>query len=223
MIRIVSVEGNIGSGKSTFLKFVANECGNAEGIIILPEPVDKWEELKDQNGSSIIELFYKDKDKYAFPFQMMAYISRLTLLREAVDKLSMTGGGVIVCERSLLCDRYVFASMLRDAEHIGEVEFAIYTKWFDHFINDLPRHHMLYLRTSPEVAQRRVQGRDRKGEEIPLSYLETCNAYHERWLEGPQVEIVDADVEKTDALYRKWMQLILGESMSNQNCVIAKA
>ena len=102
MIRIVSVEGNIGSGKSTFLKFVANECANTKGIVILPEPVDKWEELKDQNGSSIIELFYRDKDKYAFPFQMMAYISRLALLREAVDKLSAAGGGVIVA-RGVCC------------------------------------------------------------------------------------------------------------------------
>lgn len=223
MIRIVSVEGNIGSGKSTFLKFVANECANTKGVVILPEPVDKWEELKDQHGSSIIELFYRDKDKYAFPFQMMAYISRLALLRDAVDKLSAAGGGVIICERSLLCDRYVFASMLRDGEHIGAVEFAIYTRWFDHFINDLPRHHMLYLRTSPEIALRRVQGRDRKGEQIPLSYLETCNAYHERWLEGPQVEIVDANVEKTEAVYRKWMQRMLGQATGDQNCVIANA
>ena len=223
MIRIVSVEGNIGSGKSTFLKFVAKELANTEGVIILPEPVDKWEELKDQNGSSIIELFYKDKDKYAFPFQMMAYISRLALLREAVDKLAATGGGIIVCERSLLCDRYVFASMLRDSEHIGEVEFLIYTKWFDHFIKDLPRHHMLYLRTSPEIALQRVKGRDRKGEEIPLSYLQACHDYHDRWLDGPQVEIVDANVGKTDVVYRDWIQLILGDVMLNQNCVIASA
>ena len=223
MIRIVSIEGNIGSGKSTFLKYVKEHCTNTPGVIILPEPVDKWEELRDHDGSTIIELFYKDKDKYAFPFQMMAYISRLALLREAVSKLSQVGGGVIVCERSLLCDRYVFASMLRDSKHIGDVEFAIYTKWFDHFISDLPRHHMLYLKTSPEIALQRVRGRDRKGESIPLSYLESCNNYHDRWLEGPHVDIVDANVQKTDSVYREWMSLIFDDATGYQNCVMAKA
>ena len=83
MIRLVSVEGNIGSGKSTFLNYVKQQCAALEKVIILAEPVNEWETLTDSQGSSIIELFYHDKEKYAFPFQMMAYISRLALLKKA--------------------------------------------------------------------------------------------------------------------------------------------
>lgn len=221
MIRIISVEGNIGSGKSTFLKYVQEECKDEERIMVLPEPVGAWETLTDNNGDSIIKLFYQDKRKYAFPFQMMAYISRLALLQNAISALQTRGGGIIICERSLLCDRYVFASMLRDADDINEVEFSIYEKWFNHFMDSLPRHYMFYLRTDPETALTRVKRRKRTGENIQLSYLKTCHDYHEQWLQCPNVLTVNANEEKGISVYKRWLNLLLRAELSDQKCVSA--
>ncbi len=41
----VAVEGNIGSGKSTFL----NYCSNRPDIIVHPEPIEKWRSVQGEN------------------------------------------------------------------------------------------------------------------------------------------------------------------------------
>ena len=75
MAIIFSVEGNIGSGKSTLVKCLSKclpkSLRNHE-IIFLQEPVDVWNTIKDENGVTILEKFYADQNKYAFSFQMMA-------------------------------------------------------------------------------------------------------------------------------------------------------
>ena len=81
-IKIVSIEGNIGSGKSTLLENLRKYYGNNSHIIFLKEPVDDWEKIQDKQGNTILKKFYSDQEKYSFPFQMMAYISRLKILRD---------------------------------------------------------------------------------------------------------------------------------------------
>ena len=86
MVRIFSIDGNIGSGKSTLvqkLKEFYSKKKNCSGkkICFLQEPVDQWNMITDENGKTMIECYYADPDKYSFPFQMMAYISRLALIR----------------------------------------------------------------------------------------------------------------------------------------------
>ena len=72
---IFSIEGNIGSGKSSYVKFLKEKYKKISGlqVIYLPEPVKSWEKIKDETtGENIIEKFYKDQKKYSFAFQMMA-------------------------------------------------------------------------------------------------------------------------------------------------------
>jgi len=79
---IISIEGNIGSGKSTLLEELIKiyKVTPSKKIVFLKEPVDEWEKIKDENGLTMLTKFYSDQEKYSFPFQMMAYISRLELL-----------------------------------------------------------------------------------------------------------------------------------------------
>ena len=53
----ISVEGNIASGKSTFLKQFSKY---SEEIDILPEPVELW---RDVNGHNLLELMYNDPQR----------------------------------------------------------------------------------------------------------------------------------------------------------------
>ena len=118
----------------------------------------------------MLTLYYADQKKYAFSFQMMAYISRLHLLKKAIED----GYTIIISERSLATDKNVFAKMLYDDNKIEEVEYKIYLKWFDEFQKDFPKEHIAYVKTSPEVAHFRVNKRGRAGEDIPLDYLKTA-------------------------------------------------
>ena len=181
---LVSLEGNIGTGKSTLLEEIQQNYikKGYTRICFLPEPVEVWNTIRDENNITMLEKYYDDQKKYAFSFQMMAYISRLTSLRAAVK----TGlYDLILTERSLFTDREVFARMLYDDKKIEQIEYTIYLKWFDDFIADLPPVQFIYLQSDPGVAFQRVKKRARQGESnISLAYLENCHQYHEQWLIG---------------------------------------
>jgi deoxyadenosine/deoxycytidine kinase len=90
---------------------------------------------------------------------------------------------IIITERSLNTDRYVFAKMLYDDKKIDEIQYQIYLKWFEDFLEEIPKIEIIYIRTSPHVAHERVKKRAREGESIiELEYLEYCHKYHENWL-----------------------------------------
>jgi len=181
MVYIFNVEGNIGSGKSTLVRILEKELKSINSIPILyvQEPVDEWSTIKDKHGETILEKFYNDQYKYAFSFQMMAYISRLSLVKQIIRD---NPSAIIICERSVFTDKEVFAKMLYDDGKIEEVNYQIYLKWFDEFIDDIPVSGIIYVNTSPENSKRRVDFRARLGEDIPLKYLEKCNDYHNNWL-----------------------------------------
>jgi len=127
---ILSIDGNIGSGKSTLYKDLQAYYSNNADICFVPEPVDDWTHIVDANNTPILTNLYKDTKKYAFRFQMMAYISRLHLLRQKVKENKYK---IIISERSVQTDRNVFAKMLYDDGLIEHDEYQIYNKWFDEF------------------------------------------------------------------------------------------
>jgi deoxyadenosine/deoxycytidine kinase len=190
-IQIISIEGNIGSGKSTLLTNLKNYYKNNENIVFLKEPVDEWEKIKDENGVTILEKFYTDQEKYSFSFQMMAYISRLKLLRDTFKKYNGDKKIIIITERSLYTDKMVFAKMLYDSGKIEHINFQIYLNWFNTFAEEFPVHKIIYVKASPENCYNRINRRSRNGEDkIPLNYLETCNNYHETMLNKNLLECV---------------------------------
>lgn len=202
--KYVVIQGNIGAGKSTLFNEVSKRFSGNPKICMLPEPVGTWMDIKDETGT-ILEHYYADQGKYAFTFQMMAYISRLAILREA-----MRGDcDIIISERSLETDRNVFAAMLHDTKMIGDIEFQIYMKWFDEFTRDFPEEVTIYVRTDPEIAHERVIGRNREGETIPLEYLKMCHDYHEKWLSRQDIQdkVIILDGNKDIKLDNKIMDM----------------
>jgi len=183
---IISIEGNIGSGKSTLLANLREHFKDNVDIVFLKEPVDEWAKIKDKNGTTILEKFYADQEKYSFPFQMMAYVSRIKELRTTVkeQKKNSSNPFVIITERSLYTDKMVFAKMLYDTDKIEHVNYQIYLNWFDTFSDEFPVHKVVYVKTAPEKCHERIVKRSREGEDnIPLSYLKSCSFYHDNMLD----------------------------------------
>jgi ribonuclease HI/deoxyadenosine/deoxycytidine kinase len=168
---IYSIEGNIGSGKSTIIKELKQRFFRNKNVHFLLEPVTEWETICDENGDTIIEKYYENQEKYAFSFQMMAYITRLSQLQKAIKK----GYKYIITERSLLTDKMVFAKMLYDEDKIDTINYEIYNRWFNEFIGDIPDINYIYIRTTPEIAHQRVMKRGRVGEnDILIETIENC-------------------------------------------------
>ncbi len=70
-IYIVSIEGNIGSGKTTLMSHLKQYYKDCPFVRFVREPVDEWETYVDENGTNMLQKFYGDQHKYAFPFQVL--------------------------------------------------------------------------------------------------------------------------------------------------------
>ena len=195
--KIISIDGNIGSGKSSIIRFLNNNfkeyCNNNNNnnnrnynIYFLEEPVDIWESIIDKSDNkNIIEKFYENNEKYAFSFQMLAYISRLTQFKEILN--SNIKYDYIFTERSIYTDKHIFCKMLYMNGQINNIEYQIYNKWFEELSKDyLNNIKTIYVKTSPEICLERINKRNRTGEDIDISYIYNCHNYHEDWLNNKE-------------------------------------
>ena len=200
---IISIEADIGAGKSTFLKMLNRYYPDTFSIVY--EPLDRWLEWSDEVQDNMLGLLYKDIDRWAYTFQHNAFLTRVQKIEEERDNTK-----IIVSERSVLSDYNVFAKMLRDDRHMNEIEYNIYLNWMNFLMkkhNTLPKK-IVYLRTNPETAYKRLLKRNRNEEKgVTLEYLQKVNKYHEDWLlkevgapfpKEKNVVILDGDQEFED-------------------------
>jgi deoxyadenosine/deoxycytidine kinase len=210
-VTLISIEGNIGSGKSTFIQQLRSREWPSN-VKFIDEPVKDWDAIRDsRDNKTMLELFYADQERNAFSFQMMAYITRLAKIREAIRSYTGEECLVLITERCLLTDRNVFAKMLYDSGQIREVDYRIYTTWFDEFIQDIPKPIIIYVKANPSVCYTRIHSRSRAGEEsIPLEYLSKCHIYHNEWISTmPYVYELNGNYHKTvPADYNDWCSMV---------------
>jgi deoxyadenosine/deoxycytidine kinase len=178
---LVTIEGNIGAGKSSIIAKMKELYADRSDIVFVQEPVDIWEGICDENGTKMLNLFYQNPKEHAFAFQQMAYITRISLLRRTIANNPQCK--VLICERSLDADRNIFAKMLFDDGIISKVCFQIYSLIYDEFTCGFPIDHCIYIDADPEICYERIAKRARSGEsEISLEYLTKCKKYHDDWL-----------------------------------------
>lgn len=177
--QIVFVEGNIGSGKSTFLRLIKEQLDHVEVVL---EPLDVWLNFKDDNGKNILQYFYEDQKRYAYTFQTIAFLSRIEKLKQLVDD---PGYGIVFVERSIFSDYHIFAENCFCQGLMTTLEWNMYKTWFRWIENLLAQKDrcFLYLQCSPEVCFQRMKTRNRKEENnVPLEYLTQIHERHEEWL-----------------------------------------
>jgi len=193
--RIISIEGNIGSGKTTLLSKLKEYYKSDSKIVFLREPVNEWAKIVDSDGKTMLEKFYSDQEKYSFSFQMMAYISRLSIIRSAVE--SNPPDTVFITERCLYTDKHIFAKMLYDHGKIEDVCYKIYLNWFEEFASLYPIESIIWVNTEPEMCHQRIHTRARAGEEIiSLDYLIDCNFYHHSYINDVGIKTISLDGNK---------------------------
>lgn len=233
-IQIVSIEGNIGSGKSTLLENLTLYYGTNSFIIFLKEPVNEWTTITDENNITILEKFYADQEKYSFSFQIMAYISRLRLLKDMVSQIKRSQDKllklhadniyyklptyIIITERSLFTDKMVFAKMLYDTGKIEHVNYQIYLNWFNTFVDEFPIHKIIYVKTDHTICYERITTRLRDGEQhISIDYLKSCDQYHDKMLDKTSLEPVCKDqlildgnnnIYENENILKEWIDTI---------------
>lgn len=212
---IISIDGNIGSGKSTLFDNLKLHYENNSDIGFAEEPVNEWSNIVDENNITILENLYKNTKKYSFRFQMMAYISRLSLLKKMIQENKYK---IIFTERSVYTDKEIFAKKLFDDGFIEKDEYTIYNMWFHEFLKDISLYSVIYVNVSPEICSERIEKRNRQGENIPLDYLKSLHKYHEEWLNSDTKEkfnivkidaCVNTDLEEHKTKKIEWVNSVI--------------
>ncbi|XP_054164702.1 thymidine kinase 2, mitochondrial-like [Oppia nitens] len=201
----VCFEGNIGSGKSSSLKYL---CDKYDKVMSLCEPIDKWHDLR---GHNLIEMLYKDLTRNAFAFEHFAQLTRLEMYANQQHTDDHQMKPIRLMERSIYSARYCFTQNLFQSGNLSKPEFIILDEWFKWLSSKscLKVDLIVYLRTSPETVFQRVKNRSRSEEqEIPIDYLRSLHELHDKWLlsdikqseNSPQVFTLNADLPQKQLL-----------------------
>lgn len=153
--KYITIEGNIGAGKTSLAKLIAEEY-NARLIL------EEFEE------NSFLPKFYKEPERYAFPLELSFLAERWSQLKESINSRDLFHPFVI-------SDYLVTKSLIFARKTLQEDEYKLYQKLFNIIHQSLPQPDlMVYLYASSPSLIRNIQSRGRAYEqEISTSYLES--------------------------------------------------
>ena len=157
---IITIDGNIGAGKTTILNYLHNNYN----INIDLEPVDKWKPFLDN-------IYYNNKNY--FNFQIRVWLDRSWIQEK-------NNNSVIIMERSPYFIRNTFNKYFYDKKLISNEENNIINEFYDKTDNFWSSSYHIYLRSSPNKCLERILTRGRENElKIDLDYLKSIHELHE--------------------------------------------
>lgn len=176
----IAVAGNIGSGKSSLTRLLAQHFGWKPYF----ESVDDNPYLPD---------FYADMKRWSFHLQIYFLANRF----KHHKRMTETGESVIQ-DRSIYEDAEIFARNLYDIGKMDQRDYDNYASLFEVMTDYLKTPDlMIYLRASVDTLVQQISQRGRSFEQgIQREYLEQLNKHYESWVDrykrGPLL-IVQSD------------------------------
>jgi deoxyadenosine/deoxycytidine kinase len=186
------IEGNIGAGKSTFLKLIKRYKPSMEVVF---EPIDTWHTRQD--GQSLLKHFYDNPYRWAYTMETLAMRCRVAEHLKEQKKTTISR----LVERSIYSGHYCFAYNGYINSYFTDLEWQLYLEWFTSLTSEhcKPPHGFIYLKTDPEIAYQRVRQRNRVGEDtITPAYINQIHTRHEEFLVTK--EIVTPDLKKVPVI-----------------------
>jgi deoxyadenosine/deoxycytidine kinase len=158
----IAIEGNIGSGKTTFCHKMAEhfECN-----IILEQFTD----------NPFLPFFYQQPERYAFPVELFFMTERHKQLQEHFASPNLF-------QQSVASDYFFVKTLLFAKNNLNDEEFRLFQRLFGVLNNTFPKPDLLvYLHRPIDALLRQIRQRGRDMEQnIAPEYLEEIqNAYLE--------------------------------------------
>ncbi|MEY4875952.1 MAG: hypothetical protein RL708_1101 [Bacteroidota bacterium] len=158
--RYITIEGNIGAGKTSLATMLAKKMG---ARLVLEQFAD----------NPFIAKFYENPEKFAFPFELFFVAERFQQLSEMTAQQDFFFNGVIT-------DYLFIKSQLFSKVNLTDDEFKLYSRIFDIIYKTLPTPDLIvYLHCSIENLQQKIKLRGRAYEQnIKDEYLENIEAQY---------------------------------------------
>ncbi|ABF82059.1 hypothetical protein MIV029R [Invertebrate iridescent virus 3] len=173
MVYVISIEGIIGSGKSSLMDQLKRHYTCHQ------EPLHDW---------SLLQPFYDDMERYASPFQFQVLFS-FHKLYSTIKNVN----DVVILERCPWSSRNIFTKMLVQDGFISPQEYELYMSFYDRLAFTTNLH--IYLKVDPTVAFDRILKRNREAEKtLQYDYLVRLNHQYEAEISKcDNVYVVDAN------------------------------
>jgi len=177
--RHVTIEGNIGSGKTTLSKLLA-ERYNAKLVL------EAFEE------NPFLPKFYENADKYAFPLELSFLAERFHQLKDATATPDLF-------HPMTISDYFIGKSLIFASNNLDEDELSLFQNIFNIMFASLPKPDIIvYLHVGIEKLLGNIKKRGRSYEkDIKSEYLEGINrGYVEFFKKLSGIRVLVLDIEQ---------------------------
>lgn len=194
----IVIDAVVGAGKTMYMEMLSE----ALNVPCFEEPV---------LNNPLLDKFYYDRKKYAFPLQIFFLNRRFEMLKKAAAEERST-----IMDRSIYGDM-IFAKLLHDEGNMGEDEFQLYRELLANMLDHVAAPKlMIYLKIDTDTAIARIQKRGRDYEQIvERAYWENLNKEYDAYFSAYNLSpllIIDAaayDIVENEADRRVVLQMIL--------------
>jgi 2-amino-4-hydroxy-6-hydroxymethyldihydropteridine diphosphokinase len=202
-LHLVAIEGNIGAGKTTLARKIADEH-NAKLVM---------ERFAD---NPFLPKFYNDQSRYAFPLEMSFLADRYQQFTDDTTQLDLF-------KNFMVSDYDIYKSLIFAQITLQKEEFKLYRKMFNFMYKEVKKPDIyIFLYQSTERLLENIKKRGRSYEQgIDKEYLEKINRGYFDFLKGfPHrksliIDIADLDFVENTADYELIIDKIIKQSLTD--------
>ena len=181
IVQFLAIEGNIGAGKSTLAKKIAEDF-NAKLVL---------ERFAD---NAFLPKFYEDPTRYAFPLEMSFLADRFQQFTDDTSQFDLF-------KRFMVSDYDIYKSLIFAKITLQKEEFELYRKVFNFMHNEVKKPDIyVYLYQNKERLLTNIKNRGRDYEQnISPTYLEKINRGYLDFIKShPNQNILLINLEELD-------------------------
>ena len=180
-IRYLVIEGNIGAGKTSLSKLIAER---KNGRLFLEQYAE----------NPFLPKFYENPERYSFPLELSFLADRYNQLKNNLSSFDLFN-------ELIVSDYFFMKSLIFSAHTLQEDEYRLYRQLFDIIYSTLPKPDLyIYLHKNIDLLLKNISKRGREYEKnISAEYLKGIETgYFNFFKQQNQMRIVVIDTNNID-------------------------
>jgi len=178
----ISIDGNIGAGKTTLARLLAKKL-NARLI------------LEKAAENPFLPAFYENPQAEGFPMELYFLGERFKQLKERLKANDLF-------QQLTVADYYFGKCLLFAKINLAEEEFRLFVKFYDMLVQQLqPPDLLIYLHAPAKTLQKNIEKRNRLFEKnISIGYLHQIQETYSDYIKQHHIKTIYIDVSNADFL-----------------------